>query len=202
MSVQRTTEKGNKTMKKIAMMMVLAFAAAGGLAAEAPKKDAYDIRPAARARGAAPTAVEWQNANDAALAEATAPEVLEGFVADEAAAQALLAEVKGAYASDPMKLMQVGAVTQYVMASTTHWCRRIFRFWAQTREEQRRIWATALLARARAAEDAYVKVFLLDQLRWCGYPCQAPEVSVLRASSDKAVAEMAEIVAVELARAE
>ena len=144
-------------------------------------------------------AVAWQNTNDTALAEATSPAVLAGFVKSQEAAAALLAEVKPAYASCPMKLAQIAAVSQYVMLDDC-WCRKVFLFWTQTHDDQRKIWTKALLAAAKGAADPYVTVFMLDQLRWCGYPCQAPDVSVFRASRDKAVASMAEMVAAELAR--
>ena len=146
------------------------------------------------------TAVEWQNQNDAALAEATAPETLAAFVKDADSAAALLAEVKPAYATCPMKAMQIAAVSQFVMQDDC-WCRKVFLFWTQTHDDQRRIWTQALLDAAKAATDPYVQVFMLDQLRWCGYPCQAPKVSVFRASTDKAVSAMAELVAGELSRA-
>ena len=146
------------------------------------------------------TGVTWQNENDAALAEATSPDALEAFVKDADAAAALLAEVKPAYAICPMKAMQIAAVSQFVMQDDC-WCRKVFLFWTQTHDDQRRIWTTALLDAAKAATDPYVQVFLLDQLRWCGYPCQAPKVSVFRASTDKAVSAMAEQVAGELSRA-
>ena len=146
------------------------------------------------------TAVEWQNQNDAALAEATAPETLAAFVKDADSAAALLAEVKPAYATCPMKAMQIAAVSQFVMQDDC-WCRKVFLFWTQTHDDQRRIWTKALLDAAKHATDPYVQVFMLDQLRWCGYPCQAPTVSIFRASSDKSVASMAEIVAAELSRA-
>lgn len=150
------------------------------------------------------TAVEWQNKNDAPLAQATSAEVLESFVKDEASAKALLAEVKGAYATDPMKAMQVAAVTQLVMVDDECWCKKLllcWNFWRQTRADQRKLWAKALLDAANESKDSYVTVFMLDQLRWCGCPCQVPTIAKLRASSDKAVADMATIVATELARA-
>ena len=187
-------------MKNLLMVGVV-FAAVVAMGADTKKKDAYDIRPTAAAAADAPSAVDWQNANDETLAEATSPESLAAFVRNEDAAKALLAEVKGAYSSDPMKLMQISAVSQFVMSTDTSLCRRLFLFWEQTRDEQRQIWTAALMAAARSATDSYVQVFMLDQLRWCGYPRQAPEVSVLRASSDKAVAAMAELVATELSRA-
>ncbi len=145
------------------------------------------------------TAVTWQNANDTTVAEVTAPEVLETFVRNDEAALSLLAEVKPAYATDPLRAVQIAAVSQFVMQGDC-WCRKVFLFWTQTHDEQRRIWTNALLTAAKRATDPYVQVFLLDQLRWCGYPCQAPEVSVFRAATDKAVASMAEMVAKELAR--
>lgn len=187
-------------MKNILMVGAM-LAVVVAMGADTKKKDAYDIRPTAAAKADAPSAVDWQNANDEALAEATAPEALVAFVRDVESAKALLAEVKGAYSSDPMKLMQIAAVSQFVMSDDTSLCRRMFLFWEQTRDEQRQIWTAALMAAARSATDSYVQVFMLDQLRWCGYPRQAPEVSVLRASSDKTVAAMAEIVAIELSRA-
>ena len=145
------------------------------------------------------TGVTWQNRNEASLAEATSPEVLAKFVETPEAAAALLDSVKPAYASDAMALTQVAAVSQFVMQDDC-WCRKVFLFWRQTHDDQRRIWTAALLAAAKRATDPYVTVFMLDQLRWCGYPCQAPAVSVFRAATDKSVAAMAEMVAAELAR--
>ena len=47
-----------------------------------------DIKPGEK-KAAAPTSVEWENANDKALAAATADEVLAAFVRNEASAKAL-----------------------------------------------------------------------------------------------------------------
>ena len=177
-------------MKKILIAMVVMAASAVFAGYNEDMKATYGST----------TAVDWQNANDAALAEAPSPEALAAFVKDADAAAALLAEVKPAYATDPMKAMQIAAVSQFVMQGDC-WCRKVFLFWTQTHADQRRIWADALLAAAKKSVDPYVQVFLLDQLRWCGYPCQAPAVSVFRASTDKAVASMATLVAAELSRA-
>ena len=168
-------------MKKVFVAMVLAAAMAASAGYNEDMKEVYGSR----------TGVTWQNENDAALA---------AFVKDADAAAALLAEVKPAYATCPMKAAQIAAVSQFVMQDDC-WCRKVFLFWTQTHDDQRRIWTTALLDAAKAATDPYVQVFMLDQLRWCGYPCQAPKVSVFRASTDKAVSAMAEIVAGELSRA-
>ena len=177
-------------MKKIFVAMVLATAMAASAGYNEDMKALYDSK----------TGVTWQNENDAALAEATSPDALAAFVKDADAAAALLAEVKPAYATCPMKAMQIAAVSQFVMQDDC-WCRKVFLFWTQTHDDQRRIWTKALLDAAKAATDPYVQVFMLDQLRWCGYPCQAPKVSVFRASTDKAVSAMAELVAGELSRA-
>ena len=176
-------------MKKI--LIAIAIMAASGVWAgyDADMKALYGSQ----------TAVTWQNANDAAVAEATSAEALEACVRDDEAAAALLAEVKPAYATDPLRAVQIAAVSQFVMQDDC-WCRKVFLFWTQTHDEQRRIWTKALLTAAKRATDPYVQVFLLDQLRWCGYPCQAPDVSVFRASTDKSVAAMATMVASELSR--
>ena len=67
-----------------------------------------------------PSAVEWQNANNAAIAAATTPKALASHVWDAASAEALLARVKGAYTSDPLDLTVIGAVSQYVMEAVIH----------------------------------------------------------------------------------
>ena len=56
-----------------------------------------------------PMAVEWQNANDAAVAAATTPKALASHLWDAKDAEALLARVKGAYESDPLDLTVIGA---------------------------------------------------------------------------------------------
>ena len=63
-----------------------------------------DIKPGEKT-AAAPTSVEWENANDKALAAATADDVLAAFVRDEASAKALLANVQGAYLTDSLKAL-------------------------------------------------------------------------------------------------
>ena len=63
-----------------------------------------DIKPGEK-KAAAPTSVEWENANDKALAAATADDVLAAFVRDEASAKALLANVQGAYLTDSLKAL-------------------------------------------------------------------------------------------------
>jgi hypothetical protein len=61
------------------------------------------------------------------------------------------------------------------------------------------IWARALMAAARGAKESDVKMYFLDQLRWCGLPCQAPCVRALGAASAcKGVKDFANWVADEL----
>ena len=134
--------------------MILAVAGALILAGCATK-DAYDIRPDAKDDGV-PTSVEWQNANDARLKAATTPETLAKFVASDAAADALLAQVGPAYKGDPLVLTQIGCVTQLVMCPK-----------CDKAPARRKLWVAAL-ERARAnATDDYVKTFCLQQLDLC-----------------------------------
>ena len=117
--------------------------------------DQYDIRPDAADDGI-PTAVIWQNRNDRALKEATKPETLAKFVETDAAADALLAQLKGAYGTDPMTMTQIGCVTQLVMCPK---CPKA--------PACRKVWVAAL-ERARAkTDDGYVRTFCDQQLRLC-----------------------------------
>ena len=155
-------------MKKILMAALLTAAALAQAADK--KKDAYDIRPDAAKANEAPSAVEWQNKNDAALAAATSDEALAAFVADEAAAWTLLGQVRGAYATDPLVAFQVAAVSQWVMGEEP--C--FLCFWKPSPADGRKVWVQALLKTAEQNADSYVKTFCLDQLRWCG--CKCPKV--------------------------
>ena len=142
-------------MKKLFLMAMLAAAGCATTPNEA-KKDQYDIRPDAAQAGAAPTAVEWQNKNDAALAAATRPEVLAKFVATPAAAEALLAQVGPAYAGDPLVLTQIAAVTQLVMCPK-----------CDKAPAARKVWVAALEKAVESAKDDYVRTFCRQQLDLC-----------------------------------
>lgn len=162
----------------------------------APKKDAYDIRPSDRDLPY-PTAVVWQSTNDVALAAATTEDAIAACVADEESACTLLGRVKGAYASDPTALTQIGAVSQWVM--TPDPC--FLLFWKPMPSEGRRIWIEALLERARTAKDDYVKTVCLDQLRWCGTACRCVIDGITEignASGSKAVKDLSDLVVREL----
>jgi len=173
-------------MKKCMLTLVLLTATT--LVAE-PKKDAYDIRPDA-AKVAAPSAVEWQNTNDVALAEATTDDALAAIVADETSALGLLNRLKGAYATEPLVAFQVAAVSQWVMGEDPS----RFAFWKPSRSEGRRVWVKALIATAEWNSDNYIKTFCLDQLRWCGCNCPCLQDRILKVgetSGDKGVKDFA-----------
>ena len=168
-------------MKKI--IIVAVFAAATCFAV-GKKKDAYDIKPEAAKPADAPAAEKWQAQNRAKLADATKDEVLAAFVKDAASASALLSEVKTGFQTNPVKAFQIAAVTQYVMLPG---------------KSGRALWTDQLLAFAAKADQPDVKMFYIDQLRWCGLKAQAEKVRELgKASDKKCVQEFAEQVATEL----
>ena len=168
-------------MKNIFIVVVLA---AMTCFAAGKKKDAYDIKPGAAKPTDAPASEKWQSQNKAKLAEATKDEVLAAFVKDAASASALLAEVKPGFQTCPVKAFQIAAVTQYVMLPG---------------KAGRALWTEQLLAFAEKAEQPDVKMFYIDQLRWCGLKAQAAKVRELgKASGKKCVQEFAEQVATEL----
>lgn len=168
-------------MKRIFWCVAAAALLAGCATTTAEKKDQYDIRPDAAKAGEAPSSVDWQGANRAALDAATKPEALAPYVADAAAADALLAQVKGAYATDPMTAMRIGAISQLVMCPK---CPKA--------PAARAVWTEALLKAAEGSGDAYRTIFFLDQLRWCGTKQQAARVLAIGAKSrDGAVKDFA-----------
>jgi hypothetical protein len=179
-------------MKKA--MMATAAVMAAAIALAAAKKDEYDIRPGEDKVNSAPTAVAWQNANDAALAAAVGDGELAEAVETESSARRLLAEVKGAYLTDATAATKIAAVSQWVMGQDA-W----YEFWKPSRADGRKVWAKALMERVRTSSDSYVRMFCLDQLRWCGYPCQIECIKVLaRVDGDAGVKAFAQMVAREL----
>lgn len=160
----------------------------------------------------APTAAVWQEEQAAAIASATAPEVLGKVLADRVAVETLLASVGEAYFGDPIKLTQIAVISQYVM-----------RPGCDKAPAQRKAWSDALLQAAQNATagygegffrglgrklgmvdtpaNGYTAVFLLDQLRWCGRKEQAPAVDELaECAVCPDVASMAKIVSASLKR--
>ena len=179
-------------MKNILTFSLFLFTFCFSLAAFA----AYDdIKPGARTDKVL-NSVEWENTNDVVLAESTAEGVLSAFVADEASARALLAQVKGAYRTDPLVLCQVAAVSQWVMSPEPCWiC-----FWKPSPAEGRKVWVKTLLRTAEGSRDTYVKMACLDQLRWCGCdcPCVLKRIRAVGAQGDKPVKDFSEMVVREL----
>ena len=109
----------------------------------------------------------------------------------EWAAKALLAKVKWAYASDPMVLTVAAAISQEVVKP----CK------CPKQASCRALWSAALLDTATQSKDVYVQMFCLEQLRWCGLPCQAEKLSAFAdVAADKSVKDFADWVARELAK--
>ena len=176
-------------MKKI---LVFALAVAAMAAAKA---DYNDIKPGSP-EAKAPTAVAWQNANAKAIAEATSCETLAALAATPSASRILLAKLRGAYATDPMVMTQIGALSQWVMEADCP-----FAFWRPSRAAARKVWVRALIEAAETAADDDIKTICLDQLRWCGCPCRrlvARIYGVGCASGNKAIEDFAALVAREL----
>ena len=137
-----------------------------------------------------PLTVNWQDAHKAEVAEATKPETLAKFLESDLTAGKLLAEVKEAYKTEPIVMMQIASISQLVMCPK---CPKA--------PKNRAKWTAALLAAAKDAPDTYRQMFFLDQLRWCGKPAQADRVlQVGRKSGSRAVNDFAMMVAVELAQ--
>ena len=146
-------------MKKLIFGLVMAMAVC------AFAKDQYDIRPDAAKAAVAPTAVEWQNKNNAQLEAATADEVLAAFVVDAAAADALLAKIGPAYAGDPLVLTQIAAVTQWTMLPDPWYCL----FWDGPHAAGRAVWTDALTRKIAQEKDGYIRTFCRQQLDLCGF---------------------------------
>ncbi len=178
-------------------LFAVMVAAATAAFADGPGKDPVapfeDYGPAMASDKAHPMAVEWQNANNAELAKLD-DAWADGFLAGgKTAIDALLAEVKPDYATDAMTATRIAVLTQRVMATSPKpW----WKFWASREHPARSIWASRLLAFATESKSVDVKLFFLDQLRWCGYPSQAPGVLAIKGS--KELSDFAEMVAVEL----
>ena len=187
-------KKGDIPKMKTMLFSMTVLLAAVSLAA--PKKNAYDIRPADK--GAKyPTAVVWSAQNDAQIAAATEEDVLAGIVSSKESAMALLSKIGAAYVGDPIALTQIAAVSQYVMQSDP--CCLLF--WKPSPSAGRKVWVDALFTTAENSSDAYVKTFCLDQIRWCACkaPCAIRRVALIGIKSgDKAVKQMSDMVLAEL----
>ena len=173
-------------MKKLVLTTVVGAAALVAVAAKDP--NAFASYGAGMASNKSyPMAVEWHNANRAALESKTSKEAIAAFVADEASAKSLLGKVKSAYATDPMIAVQAAAVSQYVMTAEPSW----WEFWNWFSDSPREVWAKALLETAASSSDSYVVEFCVDQLRWCAYPEQAADLCAIgKKAKCKAVKQM------------
>lgn len=135
----------------------------------------------------APMAVEWQKDMGEALDRETSPKTLAKLVESDADMSALLAKVAPNYATDPMAATQIAAISQLAMSPN-----------CQKAPALRARWTAALLNAAAKADDDYVKMYFLDQLRWCGRPEDAATVKSIGDKSSKPVADFAALVAREL----
>lgn len=146
--------------------------------------------PAMQSSKEFPLTVNWQDAHKAEVAEATKPETLAKFLESDLSAGKLLAEVKEAYKTEPIVMMQIASISQMVMCPK---CPKAPKLRAK--------WTTALLVAAKDAPDSYRALFYLDQLRWCGHADEADAVRKIgKASKDKAVKDFAEQVALEISK--
>jgi hypothetical protein len=123
------------------------------------------------------TAAQWAEKNGDALATLSESALAQTAKQGAPAFAALFAEVKTAYASDPLSLTRIASLTQYVMRPAGAAARAAY--------------ADALLAAAQRATDADVTCFFLDQLRWCGLPQQAAAVQAFEKSDKPGVAALA-----------
>ena len=145
---------------------------------------------------AAPISSSWQKKHEAELAAATAPEAVAKVVSSRDAAKALLDDVKTAYETDPLVAFRIAEVTHYVMTEPE---RLWYQLWRPSRRAERELWTNALLDRARWAADEYVKIFCIEQLRWCAFPEQADAVRALGEDCEKRVRDFAAQIAGEIA---
>ena len=112
---------------------------------------------------ASPFAVGWSQAHDAEIKAATEEDVLAACVADAESASALLGKIKPAYASDPLVLTQIAAVTQWVMRPEPCWiC-----FWKPSPAKGRVVWNLALSRKIAESKDDYIRTFCRQQLDLC-----------------------------------
>ena len=115
-----------------------------------------DYGPAMATHKGYQMAYEWQQANPEAVAAATLPQVLRGFLISDVAADGLLAKIGTSYDGDPIALTQIAAVTQLVM---TPGCPQA--------KVCRARWVAALERARRETDDGYVRTFCDQQLRLC-----------------------------------
>lgn len=132
-------------------------------------------------------AVEWQNTNNTCILKIDNAWCAEQFAKGEANLEKLLGQVEGAYNSDAMVLTKIAALTQYAMVCKAPWWT-----FGIGRSDERLLWTKLLLAKAALSKDNYVKMFMIDQLRWCAFSNQAKDLeNIAKASSDVGVKSIA-----------
>lgn len=184
--------EGLKDMNMKTLTLLFACAA---LSASAFNYEALSKTDALSDTNGAPLASVWQDRNRAVLAAATADDEMESATASAAAALKLLSSVRPAYATDPLDAFRIAEVTHWVMVDAgSSW----YELWREHRAANRRVWTEALLATALGASDDYVKIFCLDQLRWCAFPCQAEKIELVGAGGGRAVRDFAQMIVREL----
>ncbi len=112
-----------------------------------------DYGPAMASTKEHPLLSFWQVAHAKEIAEATTDAKLDAFLACDKAADGLLAQVKEAYKSEPIPMIQIASVTQRAQVSSKETLAR---------------WVAALKRAQKAAPDAYRRDFFRDQLALCG----------------------------------
>ena len=150
-------------MKKQILLAVV-FAGFSLFAAKDPNPY-WDYGPAMRSVNGDPMAVEWQDDNRDLIEVSTCEDVIAGIVKDEVSATRLLAQLRGAYSSNPRAMTQIAAVTSWVMGEEPCW----FCFWKSSPAAGRRVWVAALEKKLRMSSDEYVKTVCRQQLDRCGY---------------------------------
>ena len=178
-------------MKKL--ILAMAIAAAAMVRAADPVAPFDDYGAATANDPAFPMAVGWQNANNKELAALDDAWADSFFAGGRPAVDALLSEVKAGYATDALVSTKIGFLSQQSMRRVEQpW----WRFWASTDSPHRKLWTGRLLAFAEESESVDVKLYFLDQLRWCGYPRQAASIRAIKGA--KPVTDFADFVATEL----
>ena len=158
-------------MKKLIFAVVMA---AGALAFAAETKPVERPKyvdpnpfasygPALKDSPKAPFAVGWSKAHDAEIAAATSEDVLAAYVESAESAAALLAKVRPAYETDPLTMVQIAAVTQWVMQPDP--C--FLLFWKPSPSAGRAVWTAALARRIAESKDDYIRTFCRQQLDLC-----------------------------------
>ena len=153
-------------MRRLAVLFAASFACAASFAEKQPYKDPNPFASYGSAMTSTdkePLIAAWSVAHDAEIAEATEESRLAGFVSCRESADALLAQLKGAYETPALVMIQIAAVTQWVMLPDPCF---LF-FWKPCPSDGRVIWKEALEARMAETSDAYVRTFCRQQLYLC-----------------------------------